>query len=155
VIDDFTQWYVGAAPDIGAYEGENRVWGPPFRYEVSPSGPTYEERPRIVRCFAYGRQLAVFFSTVIVPSVADSDLKISVGGQALTVTSIRFPGHQRTMTLDLDRPLSDGEVLELAFRKLPVGVNGETATMWGADLVVVGIPDGATLVGETRTAFSS
>jgi len=53
----------------------------------------------------------------------------------------------------VDRPVADGAVIDLRFSPFPMGVNGEEATLWGADLRVVGIPQEAELVGEMADLF--
>ena len=154
VLPEFTQWFEGSAPDIGAYEGDLLVYGKPFKHKDPPGGRTYVEKPRIVRCFARGRKLAIFFSTDLVPrTITAADVHLVVQGSPAGVLDLLYPGEQRIITLQLDRAIPHGAVLELAFKRLPIGLNGQTATMWGADLLVIRIPEEATLLDEMAVAF--
>ena len=78
---------------------------------------------------------------------------MSIRGEPLTIEQVVYPGSQRIMTLTLDRTISNGSELNLEFSSLPRGANGQTATMWGADLIAVGIPKDAELVDEMALAF--
>jgi hypothetical protein len=157
VIKEFTQWYLGDAPDIGAYEGSQRVYGRPFRYEAPPGGAgDYVERPRIVRCFAYRDQIAVFFSTDLSrgPTIPQ-EVQIALGGEPVHISSVDYPSLRRVMTLTVAGALPGGDSLDLVFTRMPEGENGLAATMWAADLHLARIPDDAVLVDEVRMAFTS
>jgi len=152
-VQDFTQWYVGSGPDLGAYEDGRLTWCRPFRYQDPPGVATYSESPRIVRCFAYGQKLAVFFSTdIFAGGVTPADIQLSTNGHSVVVEAVRFPMPARVLRLDLGDAIAHGQAITLSFSQLPIGLNNQTATMWGADLEVVGIPISATLLDEMARA---
>jgi hypothetical protein len=156
IIENFTQWYVGQMPDMGAYEGDRLIYGPPFQFQELPGESTYQERPRIVRCFARDKYLAIFFSTDLKPeSIAVPNVRLQVGEDAISIEEITFPGPPRAALLTLSQPVLDGAIIDLQLSPLPVGANGTDATLWGADLRVVEIQPEAKLIGEMADLFSS
>jgi parallel beta helix pectate lyase-like protein len=155
IIDGFTQFYMGSAPDIGAYEDDLLVYGRPFIHIDPPGQRSHSERPRIVRCFARGDRLAIFFSANLVPgTIGPSDIYLSVRGMPITIEQVVYPGNQRIMTLTLDRQINNESQLSLEFVNLPRGANGQAGTMWGANLIVAGIPEKAILLDEMALAFA-
>ncbi|CAN5186480.1 hypothetical protein BH23VER1_BH23VER1_31150 [soil metagenome] len=150
VIDGFTLWYLGDGPDMGAYEGGQRVYGLPFMHRDPPGGALYAELPRVVRIFSRGRKLAVFFSAPLDPDGIDADsVRLSAGGRALGIEQAEVAGGSRQQVLQilLDTPMPDAtDVLDTGFgESVPRGVDGAPATLWGADARVVRVPEGATL----------
>jgi hypothetical protein len=75
---EWTQSYSGQRPDIGAYENNKRVEGPPFRFSPSPEGAFYEEYPRISRHYFNDRYLLLYFSAPI----ANADFTTLISGIA-------------------------------------------------------------------------
>lgn len=161
VIDGFTLWYTGKAPDMGAYEDGQIVYGPPFLYRDPPGGALYQEKPRIVRIFARGTTLAVFFSTPLEPaSLTPSTIRLSPAGSGtpaapLVVRAINFPVPDQThiATLELSSLPSTATQLDIHFSTLPQARNGESGTMWAADTRLVRIPANAVLSGIMRAVF--
>ena len=155
ILPDFTQWYAGDAPDIGAYDGDQLVYGPPFEHQIGIND-TIPEKPRIVRCFARGEQLAVFFSADIAPaSLTPATVRVIIHGTSTPVERATFPGPGRAALLDMGRPLGGVEEIELEFEALPVGTDGQAGTLWGADLRLIHIPSEAHLLGEMARVFRS
>jgi hypothetical protein len=134
VIDGFTQSYDGATPDIGAYEGDKLVEGPPF-YIVEPSGGLgYVEKPRITRHRVAGNQLTLFWSWPLDPaSVQNDQIIITADGQRVAVSGHSLGASFRELVLTADQNL-EGAVLDIEFKTFPIGDNGETATLWGSTL---------------------
>jgi hypothetical protein len=134
VIPGFTQSYDGAAPDIGAYEGDKLVEGPPFYTMVPPGGLGYAEKPRITRHRIAGNQLTLFWSWPLNPAtVQDDQIVLTVDGKQAVVTGHSLASSDRELVLTVDRDL-EGATLEIVFMTLPTGDNGETATLWGSTL---------------------
>jgi MYXO-CTERM domain-containing protein len=155
VVDDFTLWYEGSAPDIGAMESGRPVYLTPFEYREPPGGAVYAEKPRIVRSFARGCELAVYFSTALDPSSLSADaISLTVDESPVEVVAVAFPANPRAPVLTLSAAVPDGAELGFEFSPLPTGANGETATMWAAELRAVEIPAGATLVGDMTSMFT-
>jgi hypothetical protein len=134
VIPGFTQSYDGAAPDIGAYEGDKLVEGPPFYTRVPPGGLGYVEKPRITRHRVAGNQLTLFWSWPLDPDTIQNDqIVVTVDGRKAVVTGHSIVSPYRELVLTVDRDL-EGAALDIKFMKLPTGDNGETATLWANTL---------------------
>lgn len=156
IIDGATLWYLGKAPDRGAYEGDQLVTLAPIEHIDPPGGATYKEKPRIAKIFAHGYHLALFYTTDLKPGgVRPADVTLSINGKRVAVQHVSFPSKAaRVMVLTVGSKISDGTYVVLKMAALPRGTNRETATMWGADLKVIGVPAKATLVGELAAALS-
>jgi hypothetical protein len=132
VIPGFTQSYDGSAPDIGAYEGDKLVEGPPFYIRIPPGGLGYVEKPRITRHRVSGNQLTLFWSWALDPATVQNDqIIIRADGREVTVTSHRIEAPYRELELTTDQNL-EGADLEIKFNTFPIGDNGATATLWGS-----------------------
>jgi hypothetical protein len=132
VIPGFTQSYDGAAPDIGAYEGDKLVEGPPFYVMEPPGGLGYVEKPRITRHRVASSQLTLFWSWPLDPATVQNDqIVITADGRDVTVIGHSIAAPYRELVLTLDRDI-EGAVLEIDFESLPVGDNGETGTLWAS-----------------------
>jgi hypothetical protein len=100
ILMEFTQWYLGDAPDIGAYEGDQRVYGPPFQYVPLAAAAPLAEKPRVVRCFTRGRWLAIFFSADLDPaSLTPTTVALGVDGVSYHIEEIDFPAIPRAALL--------------------------------------------------------
>jgi hypothetical protein len=134
VIPGFTQSYEGAAPDIGAYEGDQLVEGPPFYTRVPTGGLGYLEKPRITRHRVAGNQLTLFWSWPLDPaSVQNDQIVITADGRPVTVTGHSIAAPYREWVLSTDQNL-EGAALAIDFESFPTGDNDETATLWGSTL---------------------
>jgi hypothetical protein len=132
---DWVQSYLGDAPDIGAYEGEELVEGPPYRYKEPPGGDPYLEKPRIVRHRLNDRQLYLYFSAALDTTTVDPDsIEITLEGQSASLTGIHFMENSFGMVLETEQSLSDYEVLSVSFLKRPLGLNGAEMTYWASTL---------------------
>ena len=131
---DWRQTYQGAAPDIGAYEGEALVAGPPFRFQQTPGGCYYAEKPRIVRHKISGGQLTLYFSEELDPaSVTSQSIHLSQDGSLIPITDISFPNNDYELQIAAGKELDEAR-LSLRLDPLPLGKNGETATHWAATI---------------------
>ncbi len=151
-LDGFTLWYQGAGPDMGAYEGDQTVYGKPFLYSPPPGGELYHEKPRIVRMFLHGRRLVVFFSADLEPdTMTDKNVMISFAGKPALVKSVSFPGPAYAAVVELaENPPVDADACGISFNGFPKGKNGETATLWAVDDRIVRIPQDAKLAGVMK-----
>ena len=131
----WVQSFQGAAPDVGAFEGDSLVDGPPFRFKTAPElNIGYMEKPRIVRSKVTGKRLALWFSAPIDPAtVAASNINLHDAGGAISVLGVSFSNDSFRMDVDAAKDLS-GSKLALGFNPLPKGTNGADATMWAATL---------------------
>ncbi len=131
----WSQSYLGNAPDIGAYEGNERVEGPPFRFRVPDSAQFhYNERPRMVRYRVAGKKLFVYFSYPIHPS-SITPLTILLGskGKRIAVYASSFPDNPYELVIETKTKV-DASSLSLGFTSLPMGTNQMPATYWASVL---------------------
>ena len=77
-----------------------------------------------------------------------------MAGKPVKVVSASRTSSTRVLLCGLDQPIPHGTYIDLRISPLPRGTNGEVATLWGADLKVVGIPGKAVLAGELKRVFS-
>ena len=138
---DWVQSYMGSAPDIGAYEGDELVEGPPFRYLESHGGSPYLEKPRITG-IRFRTHWWFFILYELDPATVNEDsVLILVGYQPISIRDISFPGNNFEMVISTDQSLPADEELSVRFEKRPRGQNGEEMTHW------------ASTVGYQRTLY--
>lgn len=134
VIPEFTQWYEGQAPDIGAYEGDRLVEGPPFYIMEPPGGLGYKEKPRITRHRIEGNRLTIFYSWNLKPETLSKDaINLIVDGNSMAIDDISMGETNREVIITASSVLENRKI-DLDFNTFPVGENGETATLWGSTL---------------------
>lgn len=131
---DWTQKYCGDAPDIGAYENDALVEGPPFRFRIPDNSKIqYKEKPRIVRHKVYGKKISLYFSEKINTSVSsDYGIKVFENSREAAVISAEYLDGYR-LDIETERALDKNNV-SILFDKMPVGENGEDATYWASTI---------------------
>ena len=134
---NWKQDYSGSAPDIGAFENDKLVEGPPFRFLIPPDEElNYKERPRIVRYNVEDNQLILYFSDKIEPnSVNGDEINLFENGEGLKVTSVSVTDENYAVTIKTGKRLIK-ENLSLSFKKMPLGMNGEKATYWASTIKI-------------------
>jgi hypothetical protein len=132
----WAQSFYGKAPDIGAYENDNLVEGPPFRFSI-PQGSniTYKEKPRIVRHQVTRNKLILFFSDKLDTTVSKVNL-ISVWqkNKEADVSSVSFANNYEII-VETKEELSS-EDLSVGFGNKIKGLNGEAATSWASTIKI-------------------
>ena len=133
--------YEGKRPDIGAYEGEERIQGRPYRYVNPEEIVPFKELPRITRIKVDGNIVHLWFSLPMdVASLKETNFflvdqlielplkykKLSKDGYTLTFSSEELfeyvgnnPGH-----------------LKLGLSKWPLAANGQALCSWASELPV-------------------
>ncbi|MCX6170279.1 MAG: hypothetical protein NTX65_13110 [Ignavibacteriales bacterium] len=134
---DWKQSFEGKAPDIGAYENNKLVEGPPFRFMIPPDGSIeYKEKPRIVRNYIDGNKVIIYFSGQIDPSsVKITDVALYKRDEKLKVESVSFPNNKYEMIVGVQTIPVKGD-LSLSFHSMPLGINGEQATYWASTIKI-------------------
>ena len=134
---DWTQSYIGKAPDVGAYENGKPVDGPAFRFMIPPQGKiSYKEKPRLVKNRIYGNKVILYFSDRIDPlSVKNNFVELYKGGEKLSITSVSFSNDNYQMNVEANSIPASGE-LSVSFKTMPKGINGETATYWASAIKI-------------------
>lgn len=133
------QWeqaFKGKAPDIGAYEGQSLVQGPPFRFLPSPAGAYYEERPRISRHLIEEDRLVLYFSFPLdTTRISRHSIAVYQGGSPVVIDQISFPNHAWEMVIHTAEGLSGGQVSVL-FTQKPRGTNGLPVCEWASTIPI-------------------
>lgn len=131
---EWSQLFQGLAPDIGAFEGDSRVEGPPFQFKQPPGGSYYVEKPRIVRHKISGDQLVLYWSIELDPvSVTRPSIHLYQDSSLISVADVSFPNTDYELQITAGKELDEAR-LSLRFDPLPLGKNGETATHWAATI---------------------
>jgi len=134
IIDGFTQNYSGLAPDIGAYEGDRLVEGPPFYIRTPPDGLPYREHPRITRHRVHNSQITLFFSTDLRPeSVVTHAIDLRADNQKVIITKVRMGDTKREVIIEGQTNV-ENKLLKLALDPLPRGENGKLVTKWASTI---------------------
>jgi len=133
-LDDLVREYDGDAPDIGAFEGDERVKGPTFRIRKPSDGLTYREHPRVTHHEVTGSELTVYYSWPLeATSIGAENIALFDGGRGIGISDVAIGGDGRRVTVSAIQPLTDGD-LDLCFDSLPEGTNGQKVTYWAATL---------------------
>ena len=123
--------------DRGAYDHGELVEGPIFQYADPGTEVSHKDLPQITRYKVIGNQLRLAFSSPIDPeSILASDLSLKVGEDIYSFQSIQFAENNYILILNAkdDLPMKD---ICLIVKKWPIGMNGETATSWASDILVI------------------
>ena len=134
---NWTQSYNGSAPDIGAYENDSLIEGPPFRFLNPPEGEiNYKEKPRIVRYNVEENELILYFSDRLDPdSINRNDINLFEDGKSIEVSSVLITDENYAITIKTGKKITKEE-LSISFNKMPLGMNGEKATYWASTIKI-------------------
>ncbi|MCF6356404.1 MAG: hypothetical protein L3J54_01235 [Draconibacterium sp.] len=120
--------------DIGCYQGETKVEGPPFRFEKPAIKSEYIEKPRIVRHKTGNYILTLWFS---VPIKIDKSFKVQIiqDDKSLIVSKIELIDDGYALKIYSVENIEQNGIA-LVFSKFPKGENGEIATSWASTIKV-------------------
>lgn len=139
-IPDFTQFFQGTNPDIGAYEGNLLVEGPPFAWSIPAGGLTYKDKPRVSRYRVNGNELRLFFSSELDPATVKAGrFKVMGDGTLLSLTTFKPGPTAREVIITFSTAIGSKK-LKLCMNPLPLGVNGEQATNWASAIETFSCP---------------
>ncbi len=133
----WTQTYNGSAPDIGAYEGENLIDGPAFRFITAPELKiSYKEKPRIVRVKTIENKLDLYFSSPVDPSTISSfNIYVSQKDSSIAVLNAALINDNYELEIGTNRQLVDS-LLVMYFNPIPKGMDGENVTYWASAIKI-------------------
>ena len=129
--------YDGLAPDIGAYEGNDLVMGPAFKFSVPEAEIPFSEHPRITRFKVTDNTLILWFSMPMdskqliksKPVIQTENMFIPA-----KLESVKDDGYCIRLVLETEvNPESD---LVLVMSDWPSGMNGMKLTSWASVLKV-------------------
>lgn len=131
---EWIQSFEGNAPDIGAFEGDALVEGPPFRDRKPPGAEFYTERPRIVSHKIKDNELVLYFSAELNQNdVSKGQFLLYQNNEQVPVQSVSFPNHGYELVLTFQQELAE-DSLFFEMNPVPTGVNGKSATHWASTL---------------------
>lgn len=130
------QTFAGQGVDIGAYENNELVEGPPFRFR-KPEGAMFDymETPRIVRYTTRKNTIHLFFSDAIDPrSIKATDVQVFNNGKEIKIHHISFKNSAYELIVETDN--DPGKNLSIRFVHPPVSVHGATYTNWASAIPI-------------------
>ena len=130
-------FYNGDSPDMGAYEGENMIFGKPFTYMKEAVSVDFIEHPRICRYRIDGSFITFWFTVpVSFESIESCNFKLitdnsnenlvwnkKLSGDYFAVFSLENPPTTKDFQLVLSKPL--------------IGKNGAKLTSWASEVPVI------------------
>ncbi|HEX7692209.1 MAG TPA: hypothetical protein VF408_07455 [Sediminibacterium sp.] len=130
------QSFIGKGVDMGAYEANELVEGPAFRFRKPEDAMfNYVETPRIVRYTITKNALHLFFSDAIdTSSVKTTGLWVYDNGKAIQPRSIRFGKDAYELIAETGNNL--GENLSIQFVHPPVSIHGAMYTNWASAIPI-------------------
>ncbi len=134
-------WYEGKRPDIGAYEGEQRIEGPPFRYMDPRVEVPFEELPRITRVKAEEKKLQLWFSMPMdAASLKNNGFLIGDGTRTIDLEYKSLSKDGYTLCLSgkalVKLNTTERSALKLQLSKWPLGKNGQPLSAWASEINV-------------------
>lgn len=139
--------FTGDKLDIGAYDNNILVEGPPFRYENPGREMPDKEKPRIVRHKIEGKFLKLWFSSPLETStIHANEFTLNTNNASYPFHKFKLQKDGYLLILEATQILPD-ENISLTVGKKPTGINGEEIVLWGAT-----IP--GTLITESEKALN-
>jgi hypothetical protein len=130
------QSFTGRGVDIGAYENNQPVEGPAFRFR-RPEGAQfdYKETPRIVRYKAEGTRLILYFSDAVnAGSLQATDIIVYNNRKPVKINRIGFAKEGYELSIETATGL--GKDLSIQFIHPPVSISGAPYTNWAAAIKI-------------------
>lgn len=130
---NWVQTFTGKSADIGAFEGNERVQGPPFRFIPSPEGAFYEEYPRITRHYIKDRYLILYLSAPLAEKSLHQKFRIFQLGKNIPALSATLMDQGYSLLLEFDQVVRPEETA-LLFDQDIAGINGLPLVSWGSTI---------------------
>jgi hypothetical protein len=132
------QRFNGKAVDVGAYEDNELVEGPVFRFRIPENAAfVYTETPRIVRYKTDGKKLQLFFSdTMDGNSLFIAGVQVYNNGKAVNIKNAVLSENGYQWTIETAIALSQKDIA-IHFTKLPVSAHGGVYTNWAAAIPII------------------
>jgi len=131
--------FIGDKLDIGAYDDDLLVEGPPFRFQYPGEEMPDPERPAIVRHKVVGNSLKLWFSYPLDNSTIDAnnfEIENSGTNYVFDNYSLDSEGYLLTLISKENLPV---ENISLKISRKPKGTNGMEVTTWASTLPVTNI----------------
>lgn len=122
--------------DIGAYDDDVLVEGPPFRHE-DLKDIKYVEQPRIVKYKISGRVLKLWFSSPLNPStISESSfvLRNLDSSYKFSKSELQNDGYVLVLESNTELPADN---ISLSVSDKPIGINGQQMTYWASAIPTV------------------
>lgn len=134
----WTQSFKGKSVDVGAYEDNEPVQGPPYHFRKPENAAFhYTETPRVVRYYVNGNKLHLFFSEAMdAQSLSNNNIEIQFRNKKLKVLNSVLQDGAYEWIVETDTQLIANEI-SIGFIKKPVSVHGGVYTNWAAAIPVI------------------
>lgn len=120
--------------DMGAYDGDNLVEGPPFYIQVPSGGLGYTEKPRITRHRVNGTELRIFWSWELdSETISTSTISLRADNVPVTINTVEMGATDREVIVTCASSLTNKDIT-IAFDSLPTGTNAADGTMWASTI---------------------
>lgn len=150
IPQDIELEFTGDKLDIGAYDDNILVEGPPFRYENPGPEMPDKEKPRIVKHKIEDKSLKLWFSSPLSLSTVHAEefiLRNSNISYLFNKYALLKDGY--LLVLESTQTLPN-ENISLSVGKKPVGVNGEEMILWASTIPSRSITKGEEALNITR-----
>jgi hypothetical protein len=135
------QNFAGKTVDVGAYENNELIEGPEFRFRIPGNAAfNYVETPRIVRYKTNGAKLHLFFSDAMdAGSLSVAGISVYSKQKTLGIKNAILSNSGYEWIIETDVPLKKDDVA-ICFTQLPVSIHGGVYTNWAAAIPVIHKP---------------
>ena len=130
IPEDIRISFTGDKLDIGAYDDDRLVEGPPFRYENPGVEMGEQEKPRIVRHKIEGKQLKLWFSYQLKASTIQAK-SFELNGIPFESYTLLEDGY--LLVLESVKILPS-ENVSLSINQKPRGINNEEVSLWASTI---------------------
>lgn len=150
IPQDVEVGFTGDKLDIGAYDDDKLVEGPPFRYENPGIEMPDKEKPRIVRHKVEDGLLKLWLSSPLNPSTVHAEeFTLYAGNAAYTFSDYSLLNDNYLLVLKSSGKLPK-ENISLSVGKKPIGDNGEVMTLWASTLPASLVTNAESALNITR-----
>lgn len=133
--------FIGDKLDIGAYDNNSLVEGPPFRYEDPGVEMPDKEMPRIVKHKVVDNTLKLWFSIPLdVSTIRTNEFRLCKGNDLYYFENFDLKDSGYLLVLKSNQMLPD-ESISLNVGSKPIGINGESMILWGATIPTYSIKE--------------
>ncbi len=130
--------YEGDAPDIGAWEGEQLVVGPAFRFSDPPEAVQFKEHCRVTKYMISGNNLTLWLSIPVRPVEMDKvQFALISSGMLIPLKAAEAIDDGYCYVFSAEQDLKSFEKPELILSSWPTGINGMIMTDWASVLPII------------------
>lgn len=150
IPQDIEIGFTGDKLDIGAYDNNILVEGPPFRYENPGVEMPDKEKPRIVRHKIEDYSLKLWFSSPLNPSsIHFKEFMLHRNNTSYSFSKYSLQKEGYLLILESKEKLPN-ENISLSIGKKPIGNNGEEMVLWASTIPSVSLTKAEEAINITK-----